>query len=91
MALNQIVFNRMKIDKINLYIGLINNKIKAITYKTDAIQLPLQYLAVEPIAVNVIVEEPVIIVFDPIIIVADPVIIVADPVIIAEDPMNIVD
>ena len=66
MPLNQILFNRMKIDKINLYIGLLNNKIKSITDETDAIQLSLQALSIEPI------------VADPVIIVADPVIIAED-------------
>ena len=66
MPLNQILFNRMKIDKINLYIGLLNNKIKSITAETDAIQLSLHALSIEPI------------VADPVIIVADPVIIAED-------------
>ena len=73
MPLNQILFNRMKIDKINLYIGLLNNKIKSITAETDAIQLSLQALSIEPI------------VADPVIIVADPVIIAEDPMIIVDE------
>ena len=77
MPLNQILFNRMKIDKINLYIGLLNNKIKLITDETDAIQLSLQALSIEPI-----VENPVIIVADPVIIAEDPIIIVDEPTII---------
>ena len=77
MPLNQILFNRMKIDKINLYIGLLNNKIKSITDETDAIQLSLQALSIEPI-----VADPVIIVADPVIIAEDPMIIVDEPTII---------
>ena len=73
MPLNQILFNRMKIDKINLYIGLLQNKIKTITDETDAIQRTLQALAIESI------------VADPVIIVADPVILVDDPMIIVEE------
>ena len=74
MPLNQILFNRMKIDKINLYIGLLQNKIKTITDETDAIQLSLEALSI---------------VVDPVILVADPVIIVADSVILVDDPMII--
>ncbi len=47
MPLNQILFNRMKIDKINLYIGLIQNKIKSITDEADAIQITLQALPID--------------------------------------------
>ena len=71
MPLNQILFNRMKIDKINLYIGLLQNKIKTITDETDAIQLSLEALSI---------------VVDPVILVADPVIIVDDPMILVEEP-----
>ena len=74
MPLNQILFNRMKIDKINLYIGLLQNKIKTITDETDAIQLSLEALS--------IVVDPVILVADPVIIVDDPMIIVGEPTII---------
>jgi hypothetical protein len=75
MPLNQILFNRMKIDKINLYIGLLQNKIKTITDETDAIQITLQALPIEPIVLKMIIADPVILVDDPMIIVEEPTII----------------